>query len=84
MMLGFVLEETHMHAWTHTRPHARANTHGFSPWFSAEPVGVLIPFVSALAPVPTVVVLPVAESLALLASLVLGLLVGLIREMKKP
>lgn len=45
---------------------------------------MLIPFVSALAPVPTVVVLPVARSLALLASLVLGLLVGLIREMKKP
>lgn len=44
---------------------------------------MLLPFVSALAPVPLVVVLPIEGSLALLASLALGLLVGLIREIKK-
>lgn len=51
---------------------------GLETWFSAEPIGVLLPFVSALAPVPLVVVLPIEGSLALLASLALGLLVGLL------
>lgn len=43
---------------------------------------MLLPFVSALAPVPLVVALPIEGGLALLASLALGLLVGL-REIKK-